>query len=258
MSSLNLYAIVLYGSGFACNRIDGMLKDAVDHPSMKMFDFLTDRMIMPLVPFVSEYCCHLSLLSTLLDTELSDKLNRQFADYPCRIVGSAVSKSILYDDALLIVCQSEKDSLSFLNKYVGSLVEKCVGLQSFFIKQVTNTLDPKMEKTSYKVTLHCTLDAAQMIKNTVDTVLHGKDTYCPLQLLAMNFYGEDSFNRVVNLVQDDVIHSCNVQDDVVVLNGYTIQDPYGNPASDHTFFANLLEDTACIESMKFVDQFYRE
>jgi len=223
-----------------------------------MIDFLMESMIIPLVSFSSEYCCHLSLLPTLLGSEISDKLNRQLADHPCTIIGSAVSKSTLADDALLIVCQSEKDSVGFLNNYVSSLVEGCGGLQSFFIKQITNTLASEAEKTSYKVTLHCTSDAAQTIKDTVDTVLHGKDTYCPLQLLAMDFYGEDSFHYIEKLVQDDVIHSCTVSDGVVILNGYTIQNPYGNQASDHTFFANLLEDTACINSMKFVDKFYRD
>ena len=258
MSSSNLYAIVLYGSGFSCNRVNGILKAAINNSSTRMIDFLMDSMILPLVPFASEDCCHLSLLSTLLGAEINYKLNRQLTDHPCIIIGSAVSKSTFTDDALLIVCQSQKDSLDFLNKYVSSLVEGCGGLQSFFIKQVTNTLDPETEKISYKVTLHCTLDVAQTIKDTVDTVLQGKDTYCPLQLLAMTFYDEGSFHCIEKLVQDDVIHSCTIRDGVVVLNGYTIQNPYGNQASDHTFFANLLEDTACINSMKFIDKFYRD
>lgn len=248
---LNLYAIVLYGSGFTLERTHEILKSAVNNSSMKMIDFLMDQLILPLVPFASENCCHLSLLSTLFHAEVSDKLNRQLADYPCKIIGSAVS-----DTALLFVCQSKKDAFIFLKKYIASLVEESNDLQSFFIRQVTNTLDPTMEKTSYKVTLHCTLDTAQMIEDTVNTVLHGKDTYCPLQLFAMNFYGEDSFRQVENLVQSDVIHSCKVKNDTVFLDGYTIQNPYMNQASDHTFFANLLNDTTCIKSMKFVDQFY--
>ena len=36
-----------------------------------------DQLILPLVPFASENCCHLSLLSTLFHAEVSDKLNRQ-------------------------------------------------------------------------------------------------------------------------------------------------------------------------------------
>ena len=104
------------------------------------------------------------LAFNLTRSEISDKLNRQLADHPCIIIGSAVSKSTFTDDALLIVCQSQKDSLDFLNKYVSSLVERCGGLQSFFIKQVTNTLDPETEKTSFKVTQHCTLDIAKTTK----------------------------------------------------------------------------------------------
>lgn len=130
----NLYAIVLYGSGFSCNRINGILKAAVDNSSMRMIDFLMKNMIIPLVPFPSEYCCHLSLLSTLLGSEISDKLNRQLADYPCTIVGSTVSKSTLTEDVLLIVCQSEKDSLNFFHKYINSLVEGYDGLQSLLLK----------------------------------------------------------------------------------------------------------------------------
>lgn len=112
MFSSNLYAVVLYGSESVCNYVDSILKDTVNKSSMKMIDFLMNEMILPLVPFTTEDCCHLSLLPTLLGAEVSDRLNRQLADNPCRIIGSATSKN----DSLLVVCQSKKDSLSFLKE----------------------------------------------------------------------------------------------------------------------------------------------